>query len=184
MRTGLACGYRPGRVGWSRLSPPPNRTPKAGTWHDLVGTHTASRQAGAALVMGMVLLTLLSLLGLTALGTGVMEQRMAANARDRIRAFEAAEAGLRACEARVPLYRHATEIPEQAPADLGVAIPLVAEGPRCTIMRVQTVTGGSQSMETAVHEVDSYQVFRLTVRSSGINANTVVRLEAHVRQRV
>lgn len=134
--------------------------------------------------MGMIMLALLSLLGLAAFGTGVMEQRMAANARDRIRAFEAAEAGLVACEARLPSYRKTAVIPEQTPADLGVAIPLLAEGPRCTITRVQTVMGGSQSMETAGHEVDAYQVYRLTVLGRGINPNTVARLEAHVRQRL
>ncbi len=134
--------------------------------------------------MGMVMLALLSMLGLAAFGTGVMEQRMAANARDRIRAFEAAEAGLVACEARLTLYRYANTIPEQSAADLGVSIPLLAEGPRCSITRVQTIMGGSQSLEAAGHEVDSYQVFRLTAVGRGINPNTQVRLQAHVRQRI
>jgi len=38
------------------------------------------------------------------------------------------------------------------------------------------------SMETAAHETDSHQVYRLTVTGRGVSPNTVVRLEAHVRQ--
>lgn len=53
------------------------------------------------MVMGMILLVLLTLLGLTAMGTSVLEERMAANARDRIRALQAAEAALRYCEVLV-----------------------------------------------------------------------------------
>lgn len=132
--------------------------------------------------MGMVMLALLSLLGLAAFGTSVMENRMAANARDRIRAFEAAEAGLRGCEARLPAFRHVEAIPIQDAGDLGVAIPLVAQGPRCTIGRVHTVMGGSRSAETPAHELDSYQVYRLMVEGWGQNPNTRVRLQAHVRQ--
>jgi type IV pilus assembly protein PilX len=50
------------------------------------------------LVIGLILMTLLSLLALTAMGTSLLEERMAANARDRIRALQAAEAALRLCE--------------------------------------------------------------------------------------
>ncbi len=148
------------------------------------GAAAAVRQRGAALVMGMLILALITLLGMTSLGTSVMEQRMAANARDRIRAFQAAEAALRACEGRVSSFRHATAIPLQSAEDLGIDIPLLAEGPQCAIERVQAVTGGSQSLETAAHETDSYQIYRLTAEGWGINDNTRVRLDAHVRERI
>ena len=144
----------------------------------------ASRQRGAALVVGMVILALVTLLGMSSLGTSVLERRMADNARDRVRAFEAAETALRACEARVPGLRHATVIPVQSAADLGIDLPLLAEQPQCAVTRVQTVTLGSRSMETAAHETDSHQVYRLTATGRGINPNTTVRLEVHVRARI
>lgn len=143
----------------------------------------ARRQRGAALVMGMVLIVLMSLLGITAMGTAVMETRMATQARDRIRAFEAAEAGLAACEVRLPQLRYlADPIPVQSGTDLGLNLPLLDAQPACTVERVETVMGGNMSMETAAHETDSHQVYRLTVTGRGVSPNTVVRLEAHVRQ--
>lgn len=139
------------------------------------------RESGAALVVGMVMLALLSLLGLTAAGTSVMEQRMAANARDRTRAFEAAEAGLLACEARLPALRHVEPVPEQTGL---TAIPLLAAQPQCTVGRAQTVSVGNRSLESAAHEQDIYQIWRLTVTAVGISPNTRVVLESHVRQRL
>ncbi|MGQ9685300.1 MAG: pilus assembly PilX family protein, partial [Thiobacillaceae bacterium] len=54
-----------------------------------------SGQNGAALIIGLIMMALLSLLGLAALNTSLLEERMAANARDRMRALQAAEAALR-----------------------------------------------------------------------------------------
>lgn len=56
------------------------------------------RHRGIALVVGMVLLVLLALLGSTAYSLATQEERMAGNARDHERAFEAAELALRECE--------------------------------------------------------------------------------------
>jgi type IV pilus assembly protein PilX len=58
----------------------------------------ARRDRGIALVVGMVLLVLLALLGSTAYSLATQEERMAGNARDHERAFEAAELALRECE--------------------------------------------------------------------------------------
>ena len=58
-------------------------------------------QRGAVLVVGLIFLALLTLIGVTAYSVATQEERMAGNARDRLRAFEAAEAALRDCEQRV-----------------------------------------------------------------------------------
>lgn len=55
-------------------------------------------QAGAALVTGLIFLVILTLLGVTAMQTSTMEERMSGNARDRNIAFQAAEAALRDAE--------------------------------------------------------------------------------------
>lgn len=52
------------------------------------------RQAGAVLVMGLIILLILMLIGVQAAKTNVAQQRMAANWHDRHTAFEAAEAAL------------------------------------------------------------------------------------------
>lgn len=51
-------------------------------------------QQGAALVMALVILLILTLLGVTAMGTSSLEEKMAGNIQEATRAFEAGESGL------------------------------------------------------------------------------------------
>lgn len=53
------------------------------------------RQKGAVLVVGLLFLVMLTLIGVTAMSTGIMDERMAGNSRDFNLAFQAAEAALR-----------------------------------------------------------------------------------------
>jgi Tfp pilus assembly protein PilX len=53
-----------------------------------------SRQSGAVLVIAMIMLLVLTLLGVTAMNTTSMQERMAANSQELTRAFQAAETGL------------------------------------------------------------------------------------------
>lgn len=53
----------------------------------------ARRQVGAALVMALVILLVLTLLGVSAMRTSSLEQIMSGNVQDMMRAFEAAESG-------------------------------------------------------------------------------------------
>jgi type IV pilus assembly protein PilX len=55
-------------------------------------------QTGAALITGLIFLVILTLLGITAMQTSTLEERMSGNARDRNLAFQAAEAALRDAE--------------------------------------------------------------------------------------
>jgi type IV pilus assembly protein PilX len=60
--------------------------------------HGAALERGVALIIGLIILAVLSLIGVAAFSVSTQEERMAGNSRDRIRAFEAAEAALRDCE--------------------------------------------------------------------------------------
>ena len=51
-------------------------------------------QRGAALVVGMILLLVLTVLGISGLVTATLELQMAGNAQNQERAFQAAEAGI------------------------------------------------------------------------------------------
>jgi type IV pilus assembly protein PilX len=51
-------------------------------------------QQGAALVMALVILLILTILGVTAMSTSSLEQKMAGNIQDLTRAFQAAESGV------------------------------------------------------------------------------------------
>jgi type IV pilus assembly protein PilX len=61
----------------------------------------ASKQTGVSLVIVLVFLIMLTLVGATSMQTAGVEERMAANGRDRTTAFEAAETALRIGEAAV-----------------------------------------------------------------------------------
>lgn len=51
-------------------------------------------QKGAALAMALVILLILTILGVTAMSTSSLEQKMAGNIQDVTRAFQAAESGV------------------------------------------------------------------------------------------
>lgn len=55
---------------------------------------TKHYQGGTALIMSLVILMILTILGITAMGTSSLQEKMAGNAQESTRAFEAAESGL------------------------------------------------------------------------------------------
>jgi type IV pilus assembly protein PilX len=69
------------------------------TPHRLVRVPARSaRQAGAALVVSLILLLVLTLIGVTGMRSSSMEEKMAGNMRDRNVAFQSAESGVRTGE--------------------------------------------------------------------------------------
>lgn len=70
-------------------------TPLAAT---LTANHTAVRQTGAVLVVSLLILLVMTVLGVAAMGTTTLQERMANNNRQQQVAFQAAEAALRAAE--------------------------------------------------------------------------------------
>lgn len=60
---------------------------------------TPRRERGAALIISLILLVLITLVGVASLRNVVLEEKMSANFYDRSLAFQAAEAALRAGEA-------------------------------------------------------------------------------------
>ncbi len=56
-------------------------------------------QQGAALIVSLMILIVMTLIGITGMSTSSMEEKMAGNVRDRNLAFQAAEAALRDGEA-------------------------------------------------------------------------------------
>lgn len=67
----------------------------------MTNIHARPRQRGAALVIALIMLLVMTVLGITAMQVTRMEERMAGNSRDINLAFQGAEAALRDGEARV-----------------------------------------------------------------------------------
>ncbi len=61
--------------------------------------HPAHRQQGIALIMALVFLMLLTIIGVTAMTTSSLQEKMAGNVQNKHGAFQAAESALRAGEA-------------------------------------------------------------------------------------
>ena len=167
----------------------------------------ADRQRGAALVVGLVFLAMLSLMGVGAYMVAAQEERMSGNTRDRIRAFEAAEASLRDCEAllggfgSLPSF-NGTNGMYAAPAFdqpqvyetvnwrnaaavrvLPNAIPDVALQPRCIIERVGEIEMRPTDRErSGPLEVTIETVYRVTAMGYGSNASTAVNLQTMFRR--
>ncbi|MCK4587274.1 MAG: hypothetical protein KAU29_08025 [Gammaproteobacteria bacterium] len=58
----------------------------------------ALKESGAVLIISLIILIALTLIGITAMRTTVLEEKMAGNMRNKQQAFQAAEATLRAAE--------------------------------------------------------------------------------------
>lgn len=162
---------------------------------------TKRHQSGAAMVMGMILLVLLTLLGLTALGTSVMEERMAANARDRIRAFQAAEAALRSCESSItsstvfdnskgfyqpasgskPRWDTVDWTSEDAVHSHTGSLPLVHSQPRCIAEDLGVDVKESLRVGVANASSANYGYYRVTARGQGASDRTVVMLQTTLK---
>ncbi len=163
-------------------------------------------QRGVALVIGLIMLALLSILGVGAYSMATMEERMAGNARDQIRAFEAAEASLRDCETQLlgspsfasnsnGFYEGRTAPANDWWQDIDWtsssavrALPAstlsdVALQPRCIVERLQLVPltppGGSLRTGVAVEEV---QMYRASAVGYGINDSTQVMVQSTYRR--
>ena len=61
-------------------------------------SNLASKQTGAVLIISLIILVAMTLIGVTAMRTTALEEKMAGNLRNKEMAFQAAEATLRAAE--------------------------------------------------------------------------------------
>lgn len=76
-------------------------TSKSSTTVNQLRPINLQRQQGMIIIMALVVLMILSILGISSMSSSTMQERMAANTRDRHVAFQAAEAALRAAEREI-----------------------------------------------------------------------------------
>lgn len=145
------------------------------------------RQHGTVLVIGLILLLLMTLIGVTAIQTTSLDERMAGNSRDRNLAFQAAEAALREAEENV------TETPT---ADLLLKLTEVKPNPQQDTAwnNYQTYTGTIQGiaakptyviekladLSSALEFKDVSGIYRVTSRGQGSTATAVVVLQTTI----
>ncbi len=147
---------------------PPCRTPCfAGGIHASprlvrgAGETTRADQSGSALIVGMIFLLVMTMLGVTAMQTTSLEERMAGNMRDRGISLQAAELALRMGDsdalAKTP--------PDSSAA--GVFDYLADLAPEPTDHASWAASGNTRAWET----LDKFSQFKLTKTSSSTSAN-------------
>jgi type IV pilus assembly protein PilX len=162
-------------------------------------------QRGAALVISLILLLVMSLIGVTAMQSATMQERMAGNTRDRHLAFQAAEAALREAEtflnnspalpdftnenglyqgaaANLPRWHGTAQRPGngaiQATADLGGA---VARAPEYFIEELRDIILPGTETEVPPPPT-SISFYRVTARGFGGTQDAVVVLTTIYRR--
>jgi type IV pilus assembly protein PilX len=160
---------------------------------------SGTQMRGAALVVALIMLALLSLLGVTAYSVATLEERMAGNALDQTRAFEAAEAALRDCENALrsgvasgdgflsaPSLPARTDQWESVNWDASGAARVLtspnlglSQQPRCVFELIEFVALSSDSRRFG--PLEEQKVYRITARGYGINKNTVATVQSTYR---
>lgn len=160
-------------------------------------------QQGAALIIALVLLLMMTILGVSAMQTTNLQERMAGNMRDRGVAFEAAEAGLRVAESELRplppspfnntngLYTESD--PEDDPhfrtvnwnndgAVRTTSVDGISGDVRYIIERMDPVTAPSGPSLDTQQVAPDRQYFRITARATGKTDDAVVILQSTLRQ--
>lgn len=156
-------------------------------------------QRGMSLVMGLIFLVVLTLLGMAAMRGTILEERMAANSRDRDLAFQSAEAAIRQAEqvlqgATLPAFASGTaytpRIAGSTPSSYWTTThpwssqsitawqpPGTSLAPRYVIedMGAKAAGGGGSLGFKAIGDQG---VYRITARGVGSSTNAVVILQA------
>lgn len=166
-----------------------------------------SPQSGAALFVCLVLLTIMTLIGISSVSTTVLEEKMAGNTRNRHLAFQAAEAALREGENAVNLAapsqfsNNGTDgfYNRSVPGDSSPAYP-VWDQPMVNWQDASNANAGLvESPEYIAENFGSVNrdedcvlilplppdcilpVYRVTARGWGLNRNTRVTLQSTYR---
>lgn len=163
-------------------------------------------QRGAVLIVGLVMLLLLTIIGVAASRTGLLQEKMAGNMRDRQLAFQAAESALRAGEdildnAALPAFDgsvagYGPRVAQPGSPDwwensfnwaaqsvlTNYGLSIIASQPRYYIERVDSVFATSESGSGVDFEsqlkIEPDTMFRVTARGAGATDQTVVILQS------
>lgn len=169
----------------------------------------ATKQNGSALIISLMILIVMTLLGLTAMGTSGLQERMAGNTRDTALAFQAAETALRDAEN----YYETTAVslgsgfngsiqglyPQGSAPNLFASdtwansrnysgtIDGVAEQPRYIIELIGPITQGTEDLNISGYGESSglgdLVAVRVSARGTGRSTDTSVVLQSYYASR-
>lgn len=160
-----------------------------------------NKHQGAALIVGLIFLLVLTMIGVTTIQTSSLEERMAGNRRDSYVALLATETALRSAEGLVntwtegaPVFNVTTVPPTPAPdpnlaaswsaansRELTGFVGLQTNGnnPRFMLEKADETTINTEN--TGITKKDS-EVFYVTARSTGASGTAQVTVQSSVRR--
>lgn len=168
------------------------------------------RQHGAVLIVSLLLLTVMTLLGVTAMQVTTLEERMTGNMRDRNVALQAAETALRDAEAFIEGLVNTSNFngsnglygandPEPNPYDGATwstsksrgysgTFPGVAGQPRYYIKNIAVIDADTETLNIGPgyggrQTQGEVALFRITVRATGVSDSAQVILQSHYGKR-
>jgi len=159
-------------------------------------------QSGLALIVGLVILTVLTMLSLAGMNTTRLEERMAGNFRDRILAFQGAETALRDAEA----FLQSANLPTFDGTETGLmnlvpgsgstaywsqydwtnhsrtasSTPSGVQTPRYVIEELPAIPAASESQKFGALQEQS--LYKVTARSTGGSGAAVVILQSTIQR--
>lgn len=164
------------------------------------------RERGAVLIVGLIFLVVLSVLGVAAYFAATQEERMAANTRDQLLAFQAAETALRDCESllttkgALPAFDNTLGMYQAAAADQtqiadsinwtqdsAVRIPPatianVVRQPRCIVEQMMEVEERPKDSERGPQVMEQVTVYRITATGYGSRTDTAATVQSTLRR--
>jgi type IV pilus assembly protein PilX len=137
-------------------------------------TYYRRNESGAVLIVSLIMLVVISIVGFSTVKLSVMEERMAGNLMDSERAFQAAEAALRAGEAAAQAaYPDTDNIPDGA---------VTLAGPNGETFnaqyQVEEVISYEVSLKAGEPVDTSGTIVRVTAQANGLTGVRAISLES------
>lgn len=162
------------------------------------------RQRGVVLIVSLLILLVMTLIGVVAMNTTTLEERMAGNTRLRDLAFQAAEAALRDGEADLQANEGSYRLNFDAACDSGLCQPATDGTPVWDSISWNSQTSVSYGHNTGASALTdvatqpryileimpqskkggsekNIQIYRVTSRATAENGNVVVMLQSTYR---
>jgi len=119
-------------------------------------------QSGAVLIVAMIILIVLTLLGVTAMNTSSLQERIASNTQEQVHAFQAAETGLNLAFADKLAY-------DISSTYTGGATPTTFAGSADSASYIPTFLGFSPPPPGSLYSATSFQAAHFNFKATGIS---------------
>ena len=125
-----------------------------------------NRQSGAVLIVAMIILVILTLLGVTAMNTTSLQERIASNTQEQVHAFQAAETGLNQAFADNLAY-------DITGTYTGGATPTTFAGSGDSASYTPLFLGFSPPPPGSLYSATSFQAAHFNFRATGTSATNL-----------